>query len=85
MAAASSSPHCRLPQLGFPVEGGYPLPLSQQQIADHVGLTPVHVSRVLRRFRELDMVSINRGEVRFMDNLAQLEALAQPVQDVLGE
>ena len=75
----------RLLQLGVSVSEGYPLPLSQQQIADHVGLTPVHVSRVLRRFRELEMVSINRGEVQFMDNVGQLEALARPVQDVFGE
>lgn len=75
----------RLLQLGVRADGGYLLPLSQQQIADHVGLTPVHVSRVLRRFRELEMVCINRGEVQFMDNVGQLERLAQPVQDVLGE
>jgi CRP-like cAMP-binding protein len=75
----------RLLQLGVAAQAGYALPLSQQQIADHVGLTPVHVSRVLRRFRELDMVCINRGEVQFMDNVGQLEELAQPVQDVLGE
>ena len=75
----------RLWQLGVPAVDGYPLPLSQQQIADHVGLTPVHVSRVLRRFRELDMVSVNRGEVQFMSNVGQLEELARPVQDALGE
>jgi len=75
----------RLLQLGVAAQAGYALPLSQQQIADHVGLTPVHVSRVLRRFRELEMVWINRGEVQFMDNVGQLEELAQPVQDVLGE
>jgi CRP-like cAMP-binding protein len=75
----------RLLQLGVAAQAGYALPLSQQQIADHVGLTPVHVSRVLRRFRELDMVCINRSEVQFMDNVGQLEELAQPVQDVLGE
>jgi CRP-like cAMP-binding protein len=36
----------------------YPLPITQQHIADHVGLTVVHVNRVLRRFRELEMVSV---------------------------
>jgi CRP/FNR family transcriptional regulator, anaerobic regulatory protein len=75
----------RLLLLGAPVADGYPLPLSQQQIADHVGLTPVHVNRVLRRFRELEMVNINRGEVHFLTNVVQLEALARPVQDLLGE
>ena len=75
----------RLVQLGVDASDGYPLPLSQQQIADHAGLTPVHVNRVLRRFRELEMVNINRGGVHFLANVAQLEALARPVQDVLGE
>jgi CRP/FNR family transcriptional regulator, anaerobic regulatory protein len=60
----------------------YPLPITQQQMADHVGLTVVHVNRVLRRFRELEMVSVQRGSMVFLDNLAELEALARPLQDL---
>jgi len=40
----------------------YPLPLRQQHIADAVGLTPVHVSRVLRLFRD-------RGICDFSENV----------------
>ena len=61
--------------------GRYPLPITQQHIADHVGLTVVHVNRVLRRFRELEMVSLQRGAMVFLDNVAELEALARPLQD----
>ena len=59
----------------------YPLPITQQHIADHVGLTVVHVNRVLRRFRELDMVAVQRGKMVFLENAAELEALARPLQD----
>jgi CRP/FNR family transcriptional regulator len=60
----------------------YPLPITQQQIADHVGLTVVHVNRVLRRFRELEMVSVQRGSMVFLDKLSELEALARPLRDL---
>ena len=75
----------RLMELGATNGEQYTLPLTQEQIADHVGLTTVHVNRVLRRFRELDMVSIQRSEVIFLENVAALEALAGPVQDLVGE
>jgi CRP/FNR family transcriptional regulator, anaerobic regulatory protein len=75
----------RLLRLGVPARDHYTLPLTQQQIADHVGLTTVHVNRVLRRFRGRDMVSIRRGEVTFGENVTALEELARPVQDLMGE
>lgn len=75
----------RLIRLEVAASEGYPLPLTQEQIAGHVGLTPVHVNRVLRRFRDLGMVSVNRGEVVFLENVGALEELARPVQDLIGE
>jgi CRP-like cAMP-binding protein len=75
----------RLLLLGSNAGTGYPLPLSQEQIADHVGLTTVHVNRVLRRFRQMRMVSIQHSEVLFQENVAALEELARPVQDLVGE
>ena len=75
----------RLLLLGIDARTQYELPLSQEQIADHVGLTTVHVNRVLRRFREMRMVSIQHNEVLFQENVAALEALARPVQDLVGE
>jgi CRP-like cAMP-binding protein len=75
----------RLLLLGINATFGYALPLTQDQIADHVGLTTVHVNRVLRRFRDLRMVSMQRNEVLFQENVADLEALARPVQDLVGE
>lgn len=73
----------RLKVRGLGDNKGYPLPITQQQIADHIGLTVVHVNRLLRRFRELGMVLVHRGRVEFLDAAADLERLAGPVQDVV--
>jgi CRP-like cAMP-binding protein len=42
-------------------EQRYPFPLRQQHIADAVGLTPVHVSRVLSLFRDRGIVGLSDG------------------------
>ncbi len=39
----------------------YPLPLIQADIADACGLTPEHVSRVIRQLREADVVAFKDG------------------------
>jgi CRP-like cAMP-binding protein len=75
----------RLLKLSVRAGERFVLPLTQQQIADHVGLTVVHVNRILRRFRELNMVVIQRSEVVFLKDVASLEGLARPVLDLVGE
>ncbi len=45
----------------------YPLPLTQAQIADTLGLTGVHVNRTLAGLREDDVLVIARGRVRIAD------------------
>jgi CRP-like cAMP-binding protein len=55
-------------------EQRYPFPLRQQHIADAVGLTPVHVSRVLGLFRERGIVELSEGVMR-VSNLAELERI----------
>lgn len=51
----------------------FSLPLTQVQLAQCVGITPVHVNRVLRSFREENILTIRDGEVR----IASLERLAE--------
>jgi CRP-like cAMP-binding protein len=51
------------------------LPLTQEQIADHLGLTMVHVSRTLRRLREERLVLVDR-QVVIIINLDGLRRLA---------
>jgi len=48
-------------------ERRYPLPLRQQHIADAVGLTPVHVSRVLSTFRERGIAWFSDGVLEILD------------------
>ena len=55
-------------------EQRYPFPLRQQHIADAVGLTPVHVSRVLRLFRDRRLVVLSEG-VLTVFNLPELEKI----------
>jgi CRP-like cAMP-binding protein len=55
-------------------EQRYPFPLRQQHIADAVGLTPVHVSRVLSLFRARGIVELSEGVLR-VSNLAELERI----------
>ena len=45
----------------------FALPLTQEEIADHLGLTMVHVSRTLRRLREERLVIVNRRVVIILD------------------
>jgi CRP-like cAMP-binding protein len=45
----------------------YPMPLTQSQLADHLGLTAVHVNRVLKTFREAGIVTIRDGRVDITD------------------
>jgi CRP/FNR family transcriptional regulator len=56
----------------------YRLPMTQVQISEFLGLTPVHVNRVFRRLREEKLATIGSGEVRFVDYEA-LARLASPV------
>lgn len=53
----------------------YTMPLTQQQIGDHLGLTLVHVNRVLRSLRERQIVNLDRHVVTIRD-LGLLQSLA---------
>lgn len=55
-------------------EHRYPFPLRQQHVADAVGLTPVHVSRIFGLLRERGVVSISEGVMRVID-MPELERL----------
>lgn len=48
-------------------EERYPLPLRQQHVAEAVGLTPVHVSRILGSFRERGIVDLSNGILEVLD------------------
>jgi len=55
-------------------EQRYRLPLRQQHIADAVGLTPVHVSRVISHFRNHGVIEFSGGVLQVL-NLPELNRL----------
>jgi CRP-like cAMP-binding protein len=65
----------RLALVGQGDETGFPCPLTQYHLADVLGLSAVHVNRVLRTLREEGMVTFQKGRVHF-DNKSRLAELA---------
>jgi CRP-like cAMP-binding protein len=58
----------------------YRLPMTQRDIGDFLGLTPVHVNRIVRRLRESGIATLRHGVV-VIHNVAALQRIASPVQD----
>ena len=56
---------CKTAGLGDPER--FELPMTQEQIADATGLTPVHVNRMVRALREEGAVTIEKGVLRVTD------------------
>jgi CRP-like cAMP-binding protein len=54
----------RLDLIGVAVETEFECPLNQYVIADALGLTAIHVNRVLRQLRERGLLTVQRGKVR---------------------
>jgi CRP-like cAMP-binding protein len=57
----------RLKLVGLATREGYACPLSQYLLADALGLSAVHVNRVLRELREMGLVTFQNGKVTFND------------------
>lgn len=58
---------------GTDTRKGYQCPLTQQDLADALGLTPIHVNRMLREARTLGLYEFRRGIVEFLDYGAAVE------------
>lgn len=71
--AAQRTVHCllelgmRLRLVGIGTASGYACPLSQYLLADALGLSAVHVNRVLRQLREDGLLTFQKGKVEFLD------------------
>ena len=57
----------RLSLVGQGTKDGYACPLTQYLLADALGLSAVHVNRVLRELREANLVDFHNGRVNFLD------------------
>ncbi|MCZ0814132.1 Crp/Fnr family transcriptional regulator, partial [Roseovarius sp. EGI FJ00037] len=58
----------RLALVGMGGEEGYDCPLTQYHLADALGLSAVHVNRVLRQLRENGLITVRDGRVTFHDH-----------------
>jgi CRP-like cAMP-binding protein len=57
----------RLEALGLTHEYGYELPMTQEQLADALGLTPVHVNRTLKSLESEGLLVRNKRNISFPD------------------
>lgn len=57
----------RLKIIGLGDRTGFDCPLTQHHLADALGLSAVHVNRVLRRLREEGLLTFQKGRVAFKD------------------
>lgn len=57
----------RLQEEGLAVEFGYELPMTQEQLADALGLTPVHVDRTLKTVEIEGLITRTKRTVSFPD------------------
>ncbi|RZJ00360.1 MAG: Crp/Fnr family transcriptional regulator [Brevundimonas sp.] len=55
----------RLDGLGLTREQGYTLPITQEQFADALGLTPVHVNRTLKALEGLGLITRSKKVIAF--------------------
>lgn len=72
----------RLGLVGLTEPDGFKLPLTQTDLSECLGLTPVHVNRTLRQLREQKLAWFQRGYVRLLDEPG-LRALAGFEDDYL--
>lgn len=76
----------RLALVGMGTKAGYACPLSQYLLADALGLSAVHINRVLRELREEALVTFRNGRVEFIDfsGLVELAGFDQDYLDHVG-
>lgn len=68
--------HARLCNVGLAQGDEFELPLTQEDLADALGLTPVHVNRTVRRLREEGLIEMKRGWLKILH--------VQKLQHVVG-
>jgi len=66
----------RLRAVGLAEQDSYALPITQVDLADTTGLTPVHVNRTLQELRRQGLIELRRGRVTILD-LPRLRTLAE--------
>jgi CRP-like cAMP-binding protein len=60
----------RLSSRGLSSNGSFPLPVTQETLADAVGLSVVHVNRTLQQMRREGRIELTRGRLAILDREA---------------
>jgi len=68
--------HHRLSMIGLVENGRFDFPVTQVELSDATGLTPVHVNRILKRLRTERIIDLSRKEV-CVRNLDTLQRIAE--------
>ena len=66
--------HARMKMIGLVEDNRLDLPLTQEDIADSAGLTPVHINRVLRRLRDEGLIELRHRVLTVLDVAALKQA-----------
>lgn len=59
--------YLRMRNINLDTNGNFSLPLSQIILADALGMTPVHINRVLKELREAGAMALSRGRIEIID------------------
>lgn len=59
--------YVRLRNIGLTDDHHFDMPLTQEEVADALGLTPVHVNRVLQRMRAEQLIALKRSALNILD------------------
>lgn len=59
--------YIRMRNVGLTTGHSFELPLTQEEFADALGLTPVHVNRVLQRMRSEKLIVLKRSALQILD------------------
>jgi CRP-like cAMP-binding protein len=70
--------HDRLSMVGMVTDGAFAFPLTQEMLADALGLSVVHVNRIMKQLREADFVHIKNGHLQ-LRHRRRLSALSEYV------
>jgi CRP-like cAMP-binding protein len=57
----------RMSLVGLAIEAEFECPLSQFVLADALGLTAIHINRILRQLRDDELITFRKGRVRIHD------------------
>jgi CRP-like cAMP-binding protein len=75
--------HERLLLAGRAGPESFPMPLTQEMLADALGLTSVHVNRTLQAMRRDGVLEWRGGTVRLLQGAATTTARGRPMPDAI--